>query len=214
MSFRVRAALKVGEHLLVGLVFVASALLLTAGYWLQSADSPVASDAMVVLMGDYARPFRAAEIHLLGMGKKIYVGRSYRRAGQRLLDQNRVAYPREEEIYRAALLKMGVPAEDVEYYGDELRSTAQEAETLAARLAGRPPGRLLVVTSPAHVFRARMIFSDAFPGWEVRVDADPRERFPLAWWTDQEAARNVFLELPKIVYYLLGGRFRSAPARG
>lgn len=214
MSFRAPAALKAGEHLLVGLVFAGATLLLTAGYWLQSADSPAPGDVMVTLMGDYERPFRAAELHRLGMAKKIYVGRSYRRAGQRLLDQNMVPYPREEEVYRAALLKMGVPAEDVEFYGHELRSTAQEAETLAARLADRPPGRLLVVTSPAHVFRARKIFSDAFPGWEVRVDAASEQRFPLAWWTDQDAARNVFLELPKIVYYLLGGRFRSAPTPG
>lgn len=213
MNFRVRAALKVGEHLLVGLVFAGAALLLTAGYWLQSADSPAPSDAMVVLMGDYVRPFRAAELHRLGMAKKIYVGRAYRRAGQRLLDKNFVSYPREEEIYKAVLLKKGVSPDDVEYYGDELRSTVQEAETLAAQLAGHPPARLLVVTSPAHVFRARKIFSDAFPGSEVRVDAAPRERFSLAWWTDQDAARSVFLELPKIVYYLLGGRFRSTPAR-
>jgi hypothetical protein len=33
---------------------------------------------------------------------------------------------------------------------------------------------------------------------------------PAAWWTDQESARIVLLEIPKTIYYLLGGRFRSA----
>ncbi|MEW5864886.1 MAG: hypothetical protein AB1773_15040 [Pseudomonadota bacterium] len=35
---------------------------------------------------------------------------------------------------------------------------------------------------------------------------------PDAWWTSQDAAREVLLEWAKIAWYLLGGRFRAASA--
>jgi len=204
-----RAGLHVAEHLLLAGALAAVALLLTAGYWLQTGDSPEHSDAMVVLGGNFLRPVYAAELYQLGMADKIYVGRTHRRPGERALDQNMVAYPREEEVYRAVLRKKGVPAQAVEYYGDELLSTVQEAEALLAQI-GPGPGKLLVITSPYHVRRARMVFKDVLPGWEVRVAGTPQEALRTAWWTGQESARMVMLEFPKTLYYLLGGRFRSS----
>ncbi|MBI4806747.1 MAG: YdcF family protein [Desulfovibrio sp.] len=205
-----KTALHVVEHLLLAAAVVGLGILLTAGHWLQNSDSPATSDAMVVLCGDFSRAAYAAELYKLGMAKKVYVGRAYRLRSERVLDQNMLSFPRHEEIYKALLRKKGVPAEAIEYYGDELLSTYQEAETLASQL-GSKPGSLLVVTSPYHVRRARIIFKDAFPDWDIRVVGTPTEKLPAAWWTDQESARIVLLEIPKTVYYLLGGRFRSTP---
>jgi uncharacterized SAM-binding protein YcdF (DUF218 family) len=205
-----KTALHVVEHLLLAAAVVGLGILLTAGHWLQNSDSPAPSDAMVVLCGDFGRAAYAAELYKLGMAKKVYVGRAYRLKSERVLDQNMLSFPRHEEIYKALLRKKGVPAEVIEYYGDELLSTSQEAETLASQL-GSKPGSLLVVTSPYHVRRARIIFNAAFPDWEIRVVGTPTEKMPAAWWTDQESARIVLLEIPKTVYYLLGGRFRSTP---
>ncbi|WP_243310630.1 YdcF family protein [Fundidesulfovibrio agrisoli] len=204
-----RAVFHVAEHLLLAGAIAAVALLLTAGYWLQAGDTPEHSDAMVVLGGDFLRPIYAAELYQLGMADKVYVGRTHRKPGERALDQNLVAYPREEEVYRAVLRKKGVPATAIEYYGDDLLSTVQEAEALQAQI-GPGPGKLLVVTSPWHVRRARMIFKDVLPGWEIRVAGAPQEALRTAWWSGQESARMVMLEFPKTVYYLLGGRFRSS----
>jgi uncharacterized SAM-binding protein YcdF (DUF218 family) len=208
MKPRTKTSITVLEHLFVLGVVAGVVLLLTAGLWLQSADPPVPSDAMVVLGGNFSRPAYAAELFQMGMAKKVFVGRAYRKKGERILDQYLIAYPREEEIYKAVLRKKGVPAEAVEYYGDELLSTVQEAETLASQL-GPGPGKLLVVTSPYHVRRARMVFTDYFPGWDVRVVATPLDPMPTAWWTEQESARQVILEIPKTLFYLVGGRFRS-----
>jgi len=201
----------IAEHLLLAAAVTGLAVLLTAGYWLQNSDPPTASDAMVVLCGDFGRPAYAAELYKLGMARKVYVGRAYRLRGERVLDQNMLSFPRHEEVYKALMRKKGVPADAVEYYGDELLSTAQEAEALAAHL-GAGPGSLLVVTSPFHVRRARMTFKDALPGWDVRVVGTPSERIRTAWWSDQESARTVLLEVPKTLFYMLGGRFRSTPA--
>ncbi len=205
---RVRTVLAVLEHLIVAAVLVGLGLLLTAGQWLQTTDSPVRADALVVLGGNFSRPAYAAELYQLGMVEKVFISRVYRTKSERVLDQNLIDYPRQEEVYKAVLRKKGVPANAIEYYGNELLSTSQEAETLAAQISAKP-GTLLVVTSPYHVLRARMVFKDSFPEWDVRVVSTPLESFPTAWWTDQEAARQVLLELPKIAFYLLGGKFRS-----
>lgn len=209
----VKALFHVLEHLLLAGAVVFLGLLLTAGFWLQAGDAPAPCDAMVVLCGNFSRPAYAAELHQLGMAKKVYVGRAYRSRGERLLDANHLPYPRQEEVFRAMLRKKGVPAEAIEYYGDELLSTAQEAEALAAHL-GQGTGSIMVVTSPYHARRARMIFKDALPGWNVRVVGAPSERLQPAWWTDQESARLVLLEIPKIAFYMLGGRFRSTQPAG
>ena len=197
MSIKLRTALKVGEHLLVALVAGGGVLLLTAGLWLQNADSPVASEAMVVLAGNFTRPAYAAELYQLGLARKVYVGRVHRKAGECVLDQNFIAYPREEEMYKAVLRRKGVPPEAVEYYGDDLVSTAQEAESLARQLGREGPGRLLVVTSPSHVLRARMIFADAFPGWEVRVVATPWSTSPQSGGPTRTPPAASFSKYPR-----------------
>lgn len=203
---------RVLEHLIFAAVLVAAGLLLTAGYWLQTSDSPAPSEAMVVLGGNYLRPVYAAELYKLGMTKKIYVTRVSRDPDERALDENNIPFPRREEIYRSVLLKKGVPPEAVEYYGDDVLSTIQEAEALAAHL-GKAPQSLLVVTSPYHARRSRSIFKRVFPNTEVRVVGTPAESIPAAWWTTQGSARVVLLEIPKNIYLLLGGAFRSPSAQ-
>ena len=68
-------------------------------------------------------------------------------------------------------------------------------------------GTLLVVTSPYHVYRTRLIFSDHLPASRILVVASREEPLPTRWWTDREAATNVALELGKLVFYSLGLSF-------
>ena len=208
MTPALRTFARIGEHLIVAAGIIVLALVLSAGYWLQQTDSPSESEAMVILGENFLRPAYAAELFRMGLAKRIYIGRAYRNMGERLLDQYLINYPREEEIYRAVLRKKGVPDEAITYYGEDLMSTAQEAQALAAQL-GTKTGRILVVTSPYHVYRARWIFKDYLPHWDVRVVATSQDRLPLAWWSQKESARHVVLELPKILFYMLGGQFRN-----
>ena len=212
MQPAVRAFFRILEHLLLAAAVLGLGLLLTAGHWLQASDSPAPSEAMVVLGGNFHRPAYAAELFRLGMAGKVYVARVSRWPGERVLDENGIPFPRREEVYRSILVKKGVPAQAVEYFGDDVLSTVQEAETLSRHLAGqlgRPPRSLLVVTAPYHVRRTRMVFESLFPGTEIRVVGAPAETIKADWWTDQESSRVVLLEIPKIAHYLLGGRFRS-----
>jgi len=77
----------------------------------------------------------------------------------------------------------------------------------AARVLGPQAGTLLVVTSPYHVYRTRLIFSDHLPASRILVVASREEPLPTRWWTDREAATNVALELGKLVFYSLGLSF-------
>uniref|UniRef100_A0A7C4AGR2 YdcF family protein n=1 Tax=Fundidesulfovibrio putealis TaxID=270496 RepID=A0A7C4AGR2_9BACT len=199
------------EHLLLAGAVTVLALLLTAGFWLQSTDYPAQSDAMVVLAGNFNRPAYAAELYQLGLAKKIHIARTARLPGEKVLDDNGIEFPRRERLYRAILVKRGIPDDAISFFGENLDSTVAEAEALAGELKGKT-GSLMVVTSPYHARRARMLFSRALPGWDVRVVGVPSERLPGAWWSERHSARAVLAELPKTVFYMLGGRFRPVQA--
>lgn len=202
-------AKKCGLFLLALFLTAAAGSAIGLGYvanWLSVADQPQKADAILVLAGNYARPFQAAELYRQDYAGKVYVSVPVRSDDYRLLDQAGIPYPRDENVVRQVLLKNGVPASAIEYFGKDSISTAAEAQAARVLFGKRAP-RLLVVTSPYHLRRARMIFADALPGADIRMIATSYDPFPAAWWKDQNAARNVLLELAKITYYRLGGRF-------
>ena len=182
----------------LGLAYVAD--------WLSVADRPQKADAIVVLGGGYERPFQAADLYRQGYARKIYVSAPMRSNEYRLLDEAGIPFPREEDVVRQVLMKKGVPASAIELLGKDLISTAAEAQAARAVFPRSAP-RLLVVTAPYHLRRARMIFSDALPAADIRMIATNYDPFPQVWWKDQNAARNVLLELAKITFYQLGGRY-------
>ncbi len=202
-------AKKCGLFLLIACLTAATGTaigLVYAGDWLSVADQPQKADAILVLGGGYSRPFHAADLYRAGLARKIYVSAPAREPQHVLLDEAGIAFPREEEVMREVLLKKGVPASAIEYLGKDLISTAAEAQAGRALFAGRAP-RLLVITSPYHLRRARMIFTDALPSADIRMIATSYDPFPQTWWKDQNAARNVLLELAKLTFYRLGGRY-------
>jgi uncharacterized SAM-binding protein YcdF (DUF218 family) len=209
LLFIMHCAKKCGLFLLVvsfAAAIGAAAGLNYAGEWLSAGDRPQKADAILVLAGSYSRPFQAADLYRQGYARKIYISAPARDDQYRLLDEAGVAFPREEEVVREVLLKKGVPASAIETFGKDSISTAAEARAARA-LFGTGAPRLLVVTSPYHLRRAKITFSDALPAADIRVIATSYDAFPQAWWKDQSAARNVLLELAKIAFYQLGGRF-------
>lgn len=194
--------------LIVSLVAIAGAGigLGYAGEWLSSGDQPQKADAILVLGGSYTRPFQAADLYRQGFASNVYVSVPAREDQHRLLDDAGIAFPREELVVREILLKNGVRADDIAYFGKDSISTAAEARAARA-VFGKGAPRLLVVTSPYHLRRAKITFSDALPAADIRVIATSYDPLPLAWWKDQNAARNVLLELAKITFYKIGGRF-------
>lgn len=66
---------------------------------------------------------------------------------------------------------------------------------------------IIVVTSPYHVKRARMILKKNLRNCGVTVLGTPYVPSPKKWWKDQIAATNVVNEIAKIMFYVAGGRF-------
>ncbi len=102
-------AKKCGLFLLValfGAALAAAFVLVNVADWLNTADRPQKADAILVLGGNYSRPFQAAELYRQGFAPKIYVSVTARESDYRLLDEAGVAFPREEEVVRAVLPKI------------------------------------------------------------------------------------------------------------
>lgn len=174
------------------------------GWWVDFSDEPFAADAIVVLAGGYARPFAAAELFKKGHAPVLWLSRPKPEPVDDLVRAAGVRMPREEEYNREILVRSGVPADKIRFYGNEVMSTADEARSFAAAYPFEGK-RILVVTSRFHARRSRLVFRTRLAGAEVRVVAS--EPLPRRWWKDKFLAQSVVMEAVKTVYYLLGGRF-------
>jgi uncharacterized SAM-binding protein YcdF (DUF218 family) len=179
-----------------------------AGYWLKGDEKPVKSDAIIILAGTLTRSFYAADLYRQGYAPQVYISRPMRENSLSMLDEIGVSLPRLEDLNKEILLRKGVHEQNIHFFGQSSLSTIQEAEA-AIKLFRGDSCKIIIVTSPYHVRRAKMIFKDNMKDCHFIVLGTPYEPFPEEWWTDQDAARNVLLETSKIIFYLLGGRFRS-----
>ena len=178
------------------------------GNWLKGTDLPVAANAIIILSGPPTRSLYAADLFKHGFAEELYITQPVRELPLKMLDDLGVYIPRSEQIHMEVLLKRGVPKERIHLLPDICKSTVDEAEA-ASREFKNKTCNIIVVTSPYHVKRTKMIFKDKVKECKFIVLPTPYEPYPEKWWTDQDSARNVVLELMKIVFYKFGGRFRS-----
>lgn len=213
--FRVAvAALRVLSYFCLFLVSIGLIVLLTAGIWLAPPeDPPERADTLVVLSGGLERSMYAADLFLLGLAPRILVSRPAKEQITKELETLNIVLPLEEDLHMQILTRKGVPLQDIEFFGKGSMSTAEEARALAQHIT--TPTRMLVVTSPTHVLRARLALSSMFKGTGVtlQVVPTPYESFETRWWRNQGMTRSVILEVAKLTYYFLGGRFLSNSAQ-
>jgi uncharacterized SAM-binding protein YcdF (DUF218 family) len=183
-----------------------------AARWLNNPDPPARADAIIVLAGTYQRAIHAANLYRKGLAPVVYVSVPAPDPAAKELAPLGIRLPPKAEIYEQTLQAMGVPQSAIRRLGRGSLSTFDEAAAAAKEF--RAGSRLLLVTSPFHVRRARMIFLDQLEdrGVGINVAAVPQEQFPDRWWVSQDAAREVLLEWAKIVFYVLGGRYRAPAA--
>lgn len=196
--------------LVAAVVAVIGLFLRFAGRWLAIADAPQPAAAIVVLSGEPSRALYAAELFERKLAPVIYITRPALALYQRMLRRLEIPFPTQEELYREVLLRRGVPPARIRFLGEALLSTVDEANAVRALPIGNGE-TVLVVTSPYHVRRAKIVFGAVAPELRWIVVANPHEPYPERWWTDQDVARNVLLETVKIAYFIAGGRFSSAP---
>lgn len=193
---------------IAALTLLAGVTLAFAALWLVRSDPPEKADAIVVLAGDARRARYAADLFVKGFAPRILVSRPVRTARERMLDDMGIVLPRSEDVDAMVLQRTGVPRERIEFFGEGSLSTFEEASYIGRMFPGQSPV-LLVVTSPYHTRRAGIIFARSLPETKVVMVATPYEEFPERWWTSQEAARDLLLEMAKLAYFALGGRFAA-----
>lgn len=176
---------------------------------LRSADVAQKADAIVVLGGGPLRAIYGAELYRQGIAPLVYISQPFEEITQKRLREIGVHLPAQEDLYREVLVKSGVPADRIRVFGRSV-STAQEAVQIR-KLFPKGPCTLVVVTSPYHSRRAGMIFRDTVTECRILAVGDPNEPYPDAWWRDQDAARNTLLEIVKVIFYQLGGRYLAGP---
>ncbi len=188
----------------VACVATAAALAWTAADFLAASDEPAPADAIVVLGHDPSRVFQAADAFRDGLAPRVVLSRPVRAPRNVFLESQGIAYPWFETTGRAILVARGVPEAAIEVLPESVISTATEAVAFGRALPDAR--RLLVVTSPYHVFRTRLIFNRELPDRDIRVVASRYEALPRHWWREQETAILVLMEFVKLPFYAVGGR--------
>lgn len=187
-------------------------LLTFAGYWMRVSDAPFRADYIVPLAGDEHRIIKGAELYNAGYAPAILISNAVELPPSRY-DQLRwkLGYPKHTRAQMETMMLryLGAESARLESFGDGHISTAEEIEALKAHLNGKTP-KLLVVTSPYHARRAKLIIERILPDCPARVVVTDEGEFRKAWWTDQDSARYLVMEMAKTAYFLVGGVFRSS----
>lgn len=183
-----------------------------AGHLIVADTTPRAADVGVILAGSFPRAMYAADLYHQGLIPRVWITKPEREQVLVNLDKLGIAYPRQEEISRAVLIKKGVPEDRIELIGDRVVSTIGEARLVAGLLEQRPDLRsVLIVTSRFHVRRAEAVFRyvlRSVPQATICVVGSPYDGFVAdRWWTDRESAREVVLETAKLLLFWVGTEF-------
>ena len=127
--------------------------------WLDVGISPTRADYIMVLPGhSETRPFVAASWVRLGLADQVLLPRT-RSSG----DIEDGIIPPTHEIEAAVMECCGLHKEQVVILPGESASTFDDAQALAAFIAGQPEARVAIVTSGFHTRRARWVFRQRIP---------------------------------------------------
>ena len=166
-------------------------LLSAADLWIVS-DPIGPADAVAVFGGGIAdRPFAAANYYRQGLVKKVLVSNGVAMSG--------VA------ANEGVLLKLGVPANAIEIFGNALANTHQEVLALRGWAERNNACSIIVPTEIFSARRVRWMLHRAFPSkCAIRVIAlDLPQNRRDDWWRHREAVSALKTEVIKYLYYVL-----------
>jgi uncharacterized SAM-binding protein YcdF (DUF218 family) len=196
----------------------AVAAVLFAGRVLVVADPiPAHADAIVMLAGSIAdRALETADLYRAGVAPRVVVTRERITPGDLPLRARGVQLPQPYEMTLDALARLGVPPSATTLLRRRTFSTESEARTIARWACTAHVRRLVVVTSPYHTRRARLILRQALgPGIELAMRPSRAGAFsPARWWRVRRDAKFVLTEYQKLLHYWLKERWTIEPCGG
>jgi uncharacterized SAM-binding protein YcdF (DUF218 family) len=198
---------------LLGLLFAICVLYIggcrRAGSWLVTENLPEHADALVILMGNFPeRILQAVDVYDKDLANRMII--VYESMGPyRELESRGASIVRTTEQARDASVALGVPAGSIIMLPGDARSTLDEAIAVRDYLKLNPTvDTLILVSSPAHTRRAKLIFRTAFRSTsaEVVVGCSPSRYSdfnPQSWWKRKEDIQSVLSEYVKIISFVL-----------
>ena len=156
--------------------------------WLDDGDAPVVSDLLVILGG--------------GSGERILTGLELYRAAlaPMILITDGAGFPDEEMRH---LEEQGVPARSLVPPLRPASSTYEDALTIRQVVLRKNLKSILVVTSPYHCRRARLILKRVVGSLGVRVTVTPSVSLYMDmehWWRSHQGWITVSGEFPKLLW--------------
>jgi uncharacterized SAM-binding protein YcdF (DUF218 family) len=211
---RMRALLVVALALAAG----GAALAWNAARWLVVADPlPAHADAIVVLAGSPSdRALEAARLWQAGVAPIVVTAREELPKGAAPLRARGVYLPESHELLTRALVGLGVPGDRVHVLARRTTNTRTEANAIARWACATRVRALVVVTSPSHTRRARLLLRAALgPGIALAVRPAPAAHFVTsAWWRNRRSAKLVLSEWEKLANWAISERWAMRPCGG
>jgi uncharacterized SAM-binding protein YcdF (DUF218 family) len=206
-----RIALQATGALTVVAVVTITLTMLVMGQWLQYEPPLEKGDYLLPLAGDDNRLLTAIELYKQGFAPTILLSNAYVPPPNRAEKlQGELGHPMVHpyQLRREILDHFGVPATATIEFGQSHISTAAEAESLRQYLGDRSV-KIILVTSPFHARRATITFKSAMPRAQFLVAVTPEYRLSNPWWRDQTSAQLTVSEVTKLIFFWLGGVFRT-----
>lgn len=202
----------VGSVILFGFVLIylsAPAILKTLGNFIVRNETPVVSDAVVVLntgVEYYPRLIEAAAIFNKGIAHSVVINGNRKTDTLRQLEQRgfETCCPWDENSLRILSL-YGVPrGRVIRISVEDAYDTISEAETVGAELIRRGLNRVIIATSKYHSRRAGFIWEKLLGKQlsirTVTAATDPYD--PDGWWKEGRQIRWVLAEYGAWIFYV------------
>jgi uncharacterized SAM-binding protein YcdF (DUF218 family) len=170
-----------------------------ADLWIVS-DEVTQADVVAVLGGNIeVRPFAAADLYRRGVVKKVLVSSNQE-------DRAAVigAVQGHTEVNRRVLLKLGVPENAIETFGQANESTRDEAIALRAWAERHGAKNIIIPTEIFAARRVRWIFDREFAGRGIRIQLlslEPPDYNRTEWWKTHIGLIAFQNEVIKYIYY-------------
>ena len=127
-----------------------------------------------------------------------------------------VELPESDTLTRQALAGLGVPPSAIVTLRRRAQSTASEARTIARWACAHGVRHLVVVTSPSHTRRARLVLDRAL-GPTVALTVRPATTNVFAagrWFRVRRDAKEVLSEWQKLAHHWVRERWQLEPCGG
>ena len=192
---------------IVGVIAILITLQITY-LMIQIADPPRVKlapnyDAIIILSGNPARAEFGSKLFIDGKSKKVLLSKEKKFVRNYLEpDTKQMTY----EIYFQILIKNKVPKDLIELFGNDNRSTFDEALSLSAKLYDNL-SNLLVVTDKYHVYRANLIFKKLLPEKSIDFIFPEADVNNNEWWKNKYSIQAISSEVFKTMFFYTFGNF-------